>query len=428
MSFAFNEDLLQFIWENQLYANNELKTISGDSISIINQGFLNKNSGPDFENAKIKINDTLFIGAVEIHLDAKDWSMHSHHTDAAYNNVVLHVCYTANENVVRQDGTSIPTLELKDRINSKALFAFQKLMEEKAFVSCANILPTIDSFSKLAWIDRVLIERLEDRCASFNNYQTHSNGNWSQTFYTAVVRAFGMPINKQAFEQIAFKLSFELVQRHSASLFQLEALFLGIAGVLQNVDSADLYADGLQKEYKFLASKYNLDTIDVPLKFGRMRPMSLPTLKLAQLAALWHHSPNLVSTVLSLPDLQTINELLNFDLSDYWNTHYTLGKSSAEKSKSLSNSAKQLLLLNAIIPFVFYYEKSKNNGDTDHAIQYLNALKSEKNSIISSWKSLGWEVENAYTSQALLHLYKHYCVPKMCLSCNIGRKILLKEV
>ena len=428
MSFNFNEDLLQFVWEHQLFDASNLLTLSGEPLTIIKQGLLNKNSGPDFENATIKLGDTIFHGAVEIHLDCTDWNAHSHTSDVNYNNVVLHVCLTAKQNVIRQDETEIPTLILKNRINTSALHYYQNLMEEKAFIPCANLLPKIDEFTKFTWLERMLVERMEERCETFETYMQQSNGNWNQTFYAAVVRAFGMPVNKYAFEEIAFALPFEIVHRHSASLFQLEALFFGVAGLLQNTGETNNYVQALQNEYAFLSAKYSLSPVTAKLKFGRVRPMALPSVKLAQLAALWHHTPGLVSDVLQLPELSTIKNHLKFETSEYWNNHYTLYKESFPVGKQLSNTAIELLLLNAIIPFSFYYQKVKSDGNTEKALNYLTELKAEKNSIISEWKDLGEKVSDAFTTQGVLHLYKHYCSKKHCLNCNIGRKILLNTV
>lgn len=428
MSFGFNEDLLQFIWEHQLFNSSDLQTIDGENVAILKQGLLNKNSGPDFDNAKIRLGETEFYGAIEIHLDSSDWNAHGHTQDSAYNKVILHVCFSANTNVIRQDGSLIPTVELKNRINTSALLGYQNLMQEQAFVPCANLLSSVDDFTKATWIERMLVERIEERCETFKYYLEKTNGNWNQSFYAAIVRAFGMPLNKEAFEEIAFALPFEIVHRHVDSLFQLEALFFGTAGLLKESEEVNAYVEGLQKEYTFLSTKYSLSPISSQFRFGRMRPMSLPSVKLAQLAALWHHSPNLVVDVLELPELETIKKKLKFETSDYWKTHYSLYKESVSVSKELSNTAIQLLLLNAIIPFSFFYQKFKQNGNTEVALNYLTELESEKNSIILEWKKLGVKVEDAYSSQGVLHLYKYYCSKKMCLSCNIGRKILLKPI
>ena len=424
MSFGYNEDLLQFIWEYQLYNAASLITTDGTAIQIIKQGYLNRSNGPDFERAEIRIANTIHHGSVEIHLDSREWEQHGHHEDPAFNNVVLHVCYSVSKDSYRQDGTKIPTIAIGQFINQSALYKYQDLMDNKVFVPCERQLPNLSPLDINLWLDRMIVERLEVRCALFHAYLASSNGNWNQAFFTAIVRSFGMPTNTEAFEEIAQKLTYDLVQKHHQSLFQLEALFFGTAGLLEHPKD-DTYYTGLKNEWNFLKIKYTLSPISSMLKTGRMRPLNLPTVKLAQLAAFFHHVPHFITHVLNLPPVKSVKTMLDFSLSDYWNTHYTFEKSSDQKSKSISSGFINHLFLNAIVPFVFFYEKEKLDTATDRAISYLQSIPSEKNSIISKWQNAGIVSQSALISQALLHLHKTYCNPQRCLECNIGKKILL---
>jgi hypothetical protein len=270
----------------------------------------------------------------------------------------------------------------------------------------------------------MLIERLEHRCELFATYTDANNQNWYQAFYVAIVRAFGVPVNTESFEELAIKLPYELVIKHQQSLFQQEALFMGTAGLLENPHT-DLYYQGLQNEYSFLKKKYGISSINTPLRMGKMRPMNSPYIKLAQIAALFHHVPQIIHIAMELPKLSVIKENLNFSLSDYWLTHYNFNTLSAKIQKNLSVNFINHLFINAIIPFVFFYQKTKE--PTDVAVEYLESLPGENNSIIAKWKTLQLPTKNAANTQALLHLYKSYCVPQKCLQCNLGKKLLLKN-
>jgi len=425
MSFGYNEDLLQFIWGNQLYDQNNLHTEEGQKVSIIKQGFLNTNSGPDFEQAQVKIGNTLHHGSIEIHIDSKDWHQHNHQKDAGYNTVILHVCHTHSKPAYRQDGTIIPTLVIGERIEKKSLEKYHLLMASKPFIPCENQLFLLSSFDINSWLDRMLIERLQSRFDLFTGYLQLYNQNWNQSFYTAIVRSFGLSVNTQSFEELAQKLPFELVQKHKQSLFQLEALFFGVSGLLSETQG-DNYYTGLQNEFLFLKSKYNLAEISSKLKMGKMRPMNLPHVKIAQLAAFFHHVPDFINLVLDLPEVITVKPLLSFSLSDYWQKHYTFKTLSKHSSKKISTAFLNNLFINAIVPFVFFYQKTKNENESSVALDYLESIPIEKNSIIESWKSIIVIGNKASSSQALLHLYKNYCQPKKCLQCNLGKKLLLK--
>lgn len=425
MSFGYNEDLLQFIWEYQLYDATSLTTTDGISVQIIKQGYLNRSNGPDFERSEIRIGETTHHGSVEIHVDSREWEQHGHQEDSAFNNVILHACYSVSKDAYRQDGTKIPTIAIGEFIKSNAIRKYKELMDAKSFVPCEGLLTNVNAFDINLWLDRMIVERLEVRCALFDAYLATSNGNWNQAFFTAIVRSFGMPSNTEAFEEIALKITYDLVQKHHQSLFQLEALFFGIAGLLEQ-PKEDNYYTGLQSEWNFLKTKYTLSPISSQLKTGRMRPLNLPTVKLAQLAAFFHHVPQFITQVLTLPPVKSVKQMLDFKLSDYWDTHYTFDKSSEKRSKKISEGFINHLFLNAIVPFVFFYEKEKMDTATDKAISYLESIASEKNSIITNWINVGIASKNSLNSQALLHLYKTYCTPQRCLECNIGKKLLLR--
>lgn len=425
MSFGYNEDLLQFIWEYQLYDASSLITTDGKAVRILKQGFLNRSNGPDFERGQIGIGDTIHHGAIEIHVDSKEWEQHGHQMDTAYNAVVLHVCFSISKDAYREDGTKIPSIAIGQFIQQIALHKYKQLMDKKAFVACEGQLCKVSNFDINQWIDRMIVERLEMRCALFDAYLASSKGNWNHAFFAAIVRSFGMPQNTEAFEEIALTMSYDIIQKHHTSLFQLEALFFGVAGILDQ-QKDDNYYIGLQNEWSFLQSKYTLNTISSKLKTGRMRPLNLPTIKLAQLAAFFHHAPQFIAQVLTLPTITTVTKMLEFSLSAYWDTHYTFDKSSIKRSKNISVTFINHLLLNAIVPFVFFYEKEKLDTATDKALSYLASIPAEKNNIISQWQSVGISSKNALTSQALIHLHKTYCVPQRCLECNVGKKILLR--
>jgi hypothetical protein len=425
MSFGYNEDLLQFIWEYQLYDSKQLTISTGEEVTILKQGFLNKNSGPDFSNAQLKIGETTLYGAIEIHVNANEWTQHNHHTDKAYNAVILHVCYTHNSDAVREDGTSIPTVALGDRILQKSLTQYEQLMENKPFIPCENAIRLVSDFNVKLWVNRMAVERLEVRCKLFQTYLESCAGDWNQAFFWAIVRAFGMPTNTEAFAELAEKLPFYLIQKHHESLFQLEALVFGTAGLLAD-HGQDNYYTGLQNEYNFLSKKYGLATISSQMKMGRMRPMNLPHVKLAQLAAFFHHAPLFIAQVLTLPSPSEVKGMLTFELSGYWLSHYSFKRESKKRSKSISAGFVNHLFLNALVPFVFFYEKNKGDGATDHALKYLENIPTEKNSIITRWRNIEMDSDNALESQGLLRLYKTYCQNQRCLECNIGKKILLR--
>ena len=104
------EDLVKFLWNYRLFTSVALRTVSGKSVEIVSPGEANSNAGPDFFNAKIKLDGVLWAGNVEVHTDSADWERHGHHRDSSYNNVVLHVVTSYKAAARTLDNREIETL------------------------------------------------------------------------------------------------------------------------------------------------------------------------------------------------------------------------------------------------------------------------------------------------------------------------------
>ena len=279
--------------------------------------------------------------------------------------------------------------------------------------------------TRILWLDRILVERLEVKLTEMEKSLTINQNNWEETFYQFLARNFGMKINAEPFEQLAKSIPLITLSRHKSNLLKLEALLFGQAGLLE-IDFNDNYPKKLQKEYLFLKQKYNLHAINrTSWKLMRLRPANFPTIRIAQFATLIHQSVHLFSKILVAKNVKEIENMFEIKISNYWQTHYVFDKLSIKRNKSFGKNAVHLLIINTIAPFLFLYGKKK--GDErykEKALQLLEELEPEKNTIIDKWKQLGLEANSAYQSQALLHLKNNYCKNKKCMNCAIGNAVL----
>lgn len=422
------EDFLHYVWRFKQFDLQELKTTQGETIHIFDFGSYNTNGGADFINAKIKIGETIWAGNVEIHTLASEWYKHQHQNNPAYNNVILHVVWENDETIQRISGDEIPTFELKSRVSLKLKNSYLKLLHEQAWIPCANQIEQVSEFTKSNWLDRLLIERLEQKTSIIETALEHNQQNWEETFYQMIARNFGLKINVEPFERLAQSLPLITLAKHKNDLFQIEALLFGQAGFLKD-NFEEAYPNRLKKEYEFLKHKYGLQPIPKTMwQFLRLRPPSFPTIRLAQFAVLIHQSLHLFSKILEAESPKAIESLLKVEVSGYWLSHYVLDKPSKTRKKSLGKSTIHLIIINTIVPFLFLYGQMKGEEVyKDKAFRLLESLPAEKNSIIDNWKNLNLKAENACQSQALLQLKKHYCDQKKCLHCGIGNAILKKE-
>ena len=431
-SFKFNtmshtEDLLHYIWKYRLFDQNNLKTTDGYPVEIIDPGLHNSNAGADFFNAKIKINDKMWAGNVEIHINSDDWYKHKHHLDKNYNSVILHVAEHINKKVVNEEGTEIPQLNItiSENFRSRA----EKLLERKNKLPCKEELLQLDKISVASWLDVLAIERLERKTNDIYNHLDRFNNSWDQTFYVLLSRNFGFGLNSNEFERLALSLQYNIIQKHSNNLFQIEALLFGQAGMLQDEQPADDYYISLKHEYNFLRHKYQLKPLDQFLfKKLRVRPGSFPQIRIAQLSALFAQSGRIFSNILETEDYRKIRLYFQSQVSEYWKSHYTFGKASKSISKYIGDSSLDNILINTVAPILFAYGK-KNDQEKycERAFSILESIKPERNSIISDFKHAGLTASNALDSQAIIQLKKEYCDKKKCLYCKVGYKILSKS-
>ena len=418
------EEFLQYIWKYSLYSNEKMFTADGDSIEVINQGEWNKDSGPDFFNASIKIGDTLWAGNVEVHLKSSDWFIHGHHNDKAYNNVILHVVLDNDADIKQENREVIPVFI--PHIREETIEKYNNLINKKEWPSCSENTKEINRIYLLSELDTLAIERIIYKTGQINKLLEDNKNNWEEAFYQHLARSFGFQANSLPFEMTVRSLPFNIVAKHRNNLFQLEALFFGQSGLLNEQLLGDDYFLKLREEYSFLRAKYELRGIEGHIwKFMRMRPINFPTIRLAQFASLMAKSESLLSEILKTKELSDIIQLFDVKASDYWDTHYHFNNTSRKSVKHLGESAIHILLINTVVPFIFIYgEKNGKNNLKQRAIDILSNLPPESNNIITGWAEAGIEAQHAFDSQALIHLKKNYCDKKKCLYCRIGMRVI----
>lgn len=419
-----SEEFLQYIWQQKLFNTTALIASTGETVEVINVGEKNTDSGPDFFNAKIKINDTLWAGNVEIHLNSSDWHKHHHHNDKSYDNVVLHVVHKNDDAVKRTSGEIIPTIELA--YNQKLLDNYQQLQQNQYWIACQDKIRRVDGFTADFWLNKLLIERLEGKSQVILQSLEQNKNNWEETFYQQIAKSFGAKVNATPFEMLAKSLSLIYLAKHKSNQFQIEALLFGQAGMLEEAVEGDNYYQKLQKEYRFLKQKFSLQPIEKHLwKFLRLRPANFPTIRIAQLAQLIYNSTGLFSKIIQAESIAEIEKLFQISTSPYWETHYTFGNESKKRTKSFGKTAFYSTIINTIIPFLFVYgDAIGDESMKDKAFKWLEALDPEKNAIIGQWRELGFDVPSAFYSQAFLQLKNEYCNKRNCLRCQIGNKII----
>jgi Protein of unknown function (DUF2851) len=411
--------LLQFIWQFQYFNLSDLRLVSGEPLQIIAPGQFNTNQGPDFLEAKIRIGQTTWAGNIELHLEEGDWLKHAHHDDPNFQNVILHVIWNQAAN-----STGLPTLDLSDRVSKFLLHRYEELMFGSGIVPCSHSLNNVPSIIWQGWKERLVAERLERKSKMITSYLEQSNDHWEEVFWWMIARNFGMKVNAEAFEAIARSIPVNLLSKHKSQVIQLECFLFGQAGLLSGQFKED-YPIMLKKEYQFYKKKYGLKPINHPIHLLRMRPGNFPTIRLAQLAMLIHHSLHLFSTIKEVNDIDEIRNSFQVTANDYWHYHYLFDETAAFQEKRLGEDMVNNIIINTIVPVLFAYgHHHQVNHFKIKAIHWLENISAEKNAITKNWESLGIPNKNAWDSQALIELKQQFCDVKRCLECAIGNQLL----
>ena len=420
------EQLLHYVWKHKIFPLKELKTTTGQQVEVIDTGLANTDAGPDFFNAKLKLDGVLWIGNIEIHERSSDWFKHGHHTDAGYNSVILHIASEIDTEISRSNGERIPQIQL---ICPEAVRTnYKELLETDSYPPCYRIIPSLPPFTAHSWMTALQMERFEQKATLLNERLKRCQGNWEDAFFITLARNFGFGLNGDAFETWAHRLPFRAVDKHRNDLFQIEAIFFGQAGILEDSDG-DGYYLRLKKEYTYLQHKFGLIPMDASLwRFLRLRPANFPHIRIAQLACLYHRAYGLLSRIMETETLQGVRDILKGGTSEYWLTHYTFGGSSPSRPKTLSNTSLDLLIINTVVTFLYAYGLHKGNRVLcARAGSFLEELKAENNYITRMWEQCGMKASNAADSQALIQLKKEYCDKKKCLYCRIGYEYLKRS-
>lgn len=419
-----DENFLHYIWKFQKFTNNELRLTNNETLVVFDPGFHNQDSGPDFEEARIKIGAIEWVGQVEVHIHSSDWNRHGHSADKAYHNVVLHVVWN-NDQDISINNEIIPTLEIKEVINPLLVKKYHQHIESKETIPCSALLPSQNELIFKSMLDRVLVERLENKANRIQKNLELLQSDWEAVTYQALASNFGFSVNKSAFITLCEHLPYEVIKKNTNEPLKLEALLFGQAGFLSN--PKDQYMERLHHEFGFLSSKYQLPA---PMelhhwKFGRMRPANFPTIRLAQFAALMHYRPKLFTSLISIENPKDIIKIISCELHTYWQEHYDFGKKRKRLQKKIGQSTFDNILINTVVPLLTAYSKHTDQQlFMNKAIEILEQIRPESNRVVKQWVELYKQADSAFDSQGLIELYTHYCHKRKCLQCAIGTNLL----
>ena len=416
------EILLHYIWQQRLWAGMPQTTTDGLVVEIMSVGQHNRDAGPDFSHARVRINNQEWVGNVEMHIRASDWRHHRHHTNPAYDNVILHVVCVADEPSYNTRGEAIPQCVLcypHEQDYLTPLFSAALQMDSAwATIPCHQSLLLNTALLTQGWRDALLLQRMQCRQESIQRLLQITKQNWAEAFYITLAHNFGFHTNSLPFETLALQTPLAYLLKHRNSLFQVTAMLLGQSGLLQENRVKNDEEAALLHEYRFLQKKFGLQPIEAVMwKRGRIRPQNAPERRIRQFAQLICQSEWLFSEMLVQPTVNSLRQLFSLP---------AVTSPSLSPIPAIGKKSVDILLINTLLPYRYAYALAHNDKHgAQMALTLMQQIPAEDNTIIRQWRLLGQQVRTVADTQALIHLYQHYCQNERCIHCEVGQQVFL---
>ncbi|SFN51499.1 Protein of unknown function [Chryseobacterium oleae] len=419
------EKLLQYLWNYKVFKNYDFKDLEGNPVEIIHFGRWNTDAGPDFLNAKIKTKGLVIAGHIELHIRTSDWIFHNHSQDPNYQNIILHVVYKNDTEIDDLIRKNVPTLELKDHIDSNMLWKYEKLINGTQFIPCENIFEA--NTIPIHFHEGNVLKKLDEKSHELEKSLEQHKNNFEAVLFHSLAYSFGLKVNAHIFRQIAESIDFSVINKIRQNALQLEALLFGISGWLDHPKDTQMMI--WKREFEFIRKKFNISNLTLHPKFLRLRPSNFPTIRLSQLADLYYRHQNLFSKIIKANHTDQLYEVFEpVKASEYWDFHFNFGTISKFQRKTLSQDFIELIILNTVLPLKYTYHKYHREEITEEILDLYRNSAAEKNSVTTSWKKLGLKVNNALESQSLIYHYTNLCTEKKCLNCSIGFNLLKQSL
>lgn len=417
------EAFLHYLWQQALIQLTDIKTTDGQNVIILDRGMLNQDAGPDFLNARIKLNNTIWAGHIEIHKKSSEWLAHKHQHDEKYNNVILHVVL---EDDLAKNTLNLPTIEIQNRFDQKYWHAYQNLLNHPQTVLCSAHLQKVPSIIITQYKERILLERWQDKLEQLETIVPNISSDWKNMCYIMLAKAFGFKVNQDGMQALALHTPLSVLEKHKDNLSHLEAILIGQSGLIPT-NFQDIYTKELEKNYHFFRRKYDLTPIKpIIWNYAKLRPNNFPLIRIAQFAHLLFQTQcNFELLITHQRPMLELLESLNIETSQYFQKHYKLSYPSlSTSSKKLGQMGLQHIIINAIVPLRYwYYQKYKKYNDHMYETTFniLTSLSKEINKKTKLWPL---ENNNAFDSQSIIQIINTRCEKRRCLDCSIGNYIL----
>lgn len=402
------EALLHRAWADGLFANGALATTDGEPVRIVRPGRLNRDSGPDFTDARVEIGGTTWAGAVEIHRTSAEWEAHGHDADPRYDGVVLHVVLSSDRRtgtLRRADGSALPELVLLPHLDRSLRALVRDLAAAPRDAPfCAARWPDLRTDVVADWLAACAAGRLRLQTARLARAYTRAP-DLDRLLARRVFRALGYEANADAFETLAGRLPWAALPDDPADVL---ALVAGTAGWL----APGLFPDPVVARWDAVGQ--GTRPMDRAAWHTGGRPANRPRVRLAQAAAL-ADGPLRADAVPTLADALARGVHAAVD---------ALRLPTADGTPPLGLDRARAVLVNAVLPVLALDAELRADAALAEAVEAAPAsLPAVPDHVTRAFADAGASIRTMRDAHGAHHLARTFCDEGRCARCVIGRTL-----
>lgn len=354
-----NELELQARWFAGEFGRNFVST-RDNRIDIIQFGCWNREAGPDFSDAAISLNGgEPMRGSIEIDLLDRNWELHGHAANPAFEETVLHVFVEKSEREFftrTKSNRNVPQVRIDPATLPEAFSANIPLAHAGRCQAPLKNLPEDRVRSVLGAAAQFRLQKKAARLRTkIDRCQSGSDHGTDDAIFQEIAAALGYKENKLPFTLIAQRLSLKTLRKN---LENAEATFFGLAGFLETPDLAAFKksARGYVRELwdRWWPHRDSLQRLILPAKIWKLsstRPTNHPQRRLGALSILVRQWPAF-RRALGKTNVKAIEKFFDALAHPFWDNHYTLtAKASPEPMALIGDARVADILANVVFPF-----------------------------------------------------------------------------
>lgn len=409
-------DVISYIWLHHDRYTHLIRAVGKSNVIVEDEGTFENGI---FRYCEINIDGQYVDGDAKVFATTSQWNAYLQQKNVQRIDIVIYEVMDVNPRQAEYKTTMVEITVPDELINSFAM------VRSSNYAVCMEYLAAQNSMFVNSILDKMLVERMSrksnDMIAVFNRCN-----DWDKVFHYMLFDTIMISnVNRGNFLTLAATIHNEAVTSRLDTQFQIEALLLGAAGFLSSINAGCDYQKRLLAEYVELEKRYSirrmrLDQWALPLKHEVYN-------HIAYLAALIFSRVSFMRSLYDEYEIKNIYKVMTKEVSSYWKRHHDFSdfEYGTDRNKSLSKSKIDVFIINMIIPLNVAVNKQKGESADDKSERAIDLLTkvTEDNKYTKKWSGYGLKLPTAYETQAIIQLYKEYCLQQKCATCMLFSKM-----